>query len=63
MKQLVNTIADEKGMAVEVLMRKRDYEAILRSDRANYQLPDTMSQWRQELVGRPLIEWLEQRSS
>jgi ribonuclease D len=52
--------AQQLNLAQELLVRKRDYEALLRSgfNGGEYQLPASLAGWRKTIVGDELIELL-----
>jgi ribonuclease D len=58
LKAHVKALAGQLQLAPELLVRKRDYEALLRSgfDRQPYQLPATLNDWRKEVVGNDLLQ-------
>lgn len=59
LKQLKNTarhIAEAMDVPVEVLVRKKDYEALVRSARrGDVELPERLNGWRKPLLGEPLL--------
>ncbi|HEB27575.1 MAG TPA: ribonuclease D [Porticoccus sp.] len=64
LKSHVSHRAEQLNMAQELLVKKRDYEALLRSgfDGGNYQLPPTLSGWRKAVIGDALIDILEKEN-
>lgn len=58
LKTAARAVAEQLELPVEVLVRKKDFEAIVRSGMAkgNYQLPQTLKNWRQSVVGNSLID-------
>jgi ribonuclease D len=60
MKALVKARAAQLAVPTEILVKKRDYEALLRSGMAgeSYQLPSSLSGWREQVIGKPLLELL-----
>lgn len=54
--------AERLQMAPELMLRKKNLEALLRSGYPNgpYQLPDSLRGWRRELMGADLLAALEQ---
>ncbi|MEE8058226.1 MAG: ribonuclease D [Pseudomonadales bacterium] len=52
--------AEQLQLAQELLAKKRDYEALLRSgvNGGEYRLPESLSGWRKEVVGNELIDLL-----
>ncbi len=60
LKQRVRDIAQALDVPTEVLIRKKDYEALIRSGhRGAYQLPERLTGWRRPLVGEPLLAVLQ----
>ena len=57
LKVEVRALAERLELPAEVLVRKKDYEFIIRSgiNSGNYQLPDNLLDWRQDLVGDLLL--------
>ena len=53
--------AKEKGLASELLCRKKTLEALLRSKEVSgeYHLPEPLLGWREEVVGKDLLTFLE----
>ncbi len=66
LKQTVRTIAESLDVPQELLARKKDYEALIRSasDTANpqYTLPSSLTDWRETVVGTSLLDCLQQLS-
>ncbi len=60
LKAVVNDKAQALGLPVEVLVRKKDYEYIVRSRRefGGYQLPERLQGWRRAVIGDDLIRVL-----
>lgn len=58
LKQYTRETADKLVIAPEVLVRKKDYEDLIRSGMENrdYSLNDRLSGWRREVVGQGLLE-------
>jgi ribonuclease D len=58
MKEAVRSIAEEHQLPPEILIRKKDYEFIVRSKMRSgeYLLPDRLKGWRFNLVGEKLLE-------
>lgn len=61
-KQYIKTIAESLDMPPEWLARKKDIEYIVRSEQktGQYELPSTLLDWRKEVIGQPLLSYLEQ---
>ncbi len=61
LKAISRRLAEQHEIAPEVLLRRKELEALIRSglDQGEYQLPDKMPNWRQALVGQPLLEELQ----
>lgn len=61
LRALVINIAEELGMPQEVLMRKKDYEAIVVSVReGSNELPASLNGWREKVVAEPLRAYLKE---
>lgn len=62
LKSIGRQVAQEQQIAVEVLLRKRDIDALIQSrdDEGKYTLPRSLSGWRRALVGESLLARLEQ---
>ncbi|WP_372737274.1 ribonuclease D [Neptunomonas sp.] len=62
LKAIARDVAGRLGIAQEILLRKKDLEALIRSglDGQEYQLPDELSGWRREIIGLPLLAELKQ---
>ena len=60
LKALTLAIAQELCIAPEILVKKRDYEALLKSGMSGggYQLPESLLGWRKEVVGNTLLSSL-----
>lgn len=60
LKQLAHQRAEQLNVPVELLVKKRDYEAILRSGLrdGNYQLPASLIGWRKDAVANDLLALL-----
>lgn len=60
LKVIVREKADKLQLAPEVLMRKKDYEALLHSGYfdGQYQLPATLLGWRKDIIGSELLNSL-----
>ena len=61
LKSVTQGIADQLGISVEILMKKRDYEELVRTglESNRYQLPKGLSRWRKELLAEPLLQVLQ----
>jgi len=62
LKAIARERAEALGIAPEVLLRKRDLEALIRSrdENGEYHLPDGLLGWRREVVGERLLAQLRQ---
>ncbi|MGY8869940.1 MAG: ribonuclease D [Pseudomonadales bacterium] len=62
LKAVAREVAEKIGIAPEVLLRKKDLEALVRSglETYDYQLPDELNGWRREVVGLALLDQLKQ---
>lgn len=58
LKQFVRSKAEADNIPPEVLIRKKDYESIVRSGMKNgdYQLPPRLLGWRYDLIGEGLLQ-------
>jgi ribonuclease D len=65
LKSHVKHRAEQLNMAQELLVKKRDYEALLRSgfNGGGYHLPATLSGWRKAVIGDALIDILEKENA
>ncbi|WP_339668095.1 ribonuclease D [Dasania marina] len=61
LKAQVKQVAEELNMASEILVKKRDYESLLRSGMSGkpYQLPASLSGWRKAVIGDVLLRQLK----
>lgn len=64
LKACVSDIAETLDLLPELLVRKKDYENLLRSKTAlqSYRLPESLTGWRQLVVGQKLLDFLETKS-
>ena len=64
LKAQVSARAEHLQRPGELLAKKRDYEALLRSGAMNgdYQLPETLSGWRKLVIGDQLIQLLKREA-
>lgn len=62
LKQFTRDTAERLNIAAEVLVRKKDYEDLIRSGMAkgDYHLNERLSGWRREVVGQGLLELARQ---
>ncbi|MBS97284.1 MAG: ribonuclease D [Oceanospirillaceae bacterium] len=60
LKAIGREVAEREGIAQEVLLRKRDIDALIqsRTEAGSYELPRSLSGWRKTLVGDRLLEKL-----
>ena len=61
LKQYVSDVAEQLNMPAEILVRKKDYEALLLSKNnrsSQYSLPISLQDWRQSVVGDGLLTQL-----
>lgn len=65
LKQVVDTVAEARVIAPEMLAKRRHLEQLLRSvdNKGLYQLPAHLTGWREELIGSALLECLKSSSS
>ena len=64
LKSAVGCIAKSLDLPQELLVRKKDYEALLRSkyqgdETSQYELPESLCNWRQSVVGDVLLQVLD----
>jgi ribonuclease D len=57
LKAEVRQVAEDLDLPPELLVRKRDYEALIRSA-PQYYLPESLSDWRQDVIGDRLLQKL-----
>lgn len=69
LKQIVGEIAAELSLPTELLLRKKDYESIVRSgqtipqsDVISYKLPNIFQGWRGKVLGEPLLNYLNKNN-
>jgi ribonuclease D len=64
LKRVADRCAQQLNIPVEVLVKKRDYEALLRSglSTGQYRLPQSLCGWREQVVGKALLESLRSQS-
>ncbi|WP_235015238.1 HRDC domain-containing protein [Oceanicoccus sp. KOV_DT_Chl] len=64
LKNHVQARAEHLQVAEELLAKKRDYEALLRSgvDDGRYHLPETLCGWRKAVVGDDLLSLLQREA-
>jgi len=62
LKSISRAAAQKHGIAPEILLRKKDLDALVRSKEATgkYQLPPALCGWRRELIGDALLAQLDQ---
>lgn len=62
LKQHTRDTADRLNIAAEILVRKKDYEDLIRSgmDNGDYGLNERLSGWRREVIGQGLLELAQQ---
>lgn len=58
LKAHIRLRSEQLNIAPEFLVRKRDFEELLRSGHSEgeYQLPESLSGWRQQLIGKSLLD-------
>ena len=59
MRDQVQQVADKLDIPCEMLVRKKDYEAVIRSGldgKADHELPTTLEGWRKSVVGNLLLQ-------
>lgn len=60
LKAYVGEIAQRLDLPQELLVRKKDYEMLIRSNVAGvYELPSSLTDWRQAVVGDALLHFLQ----
>ena len=68
LKRIVATIAESLNLPQELLVRKKDYTALLHSlnpsskEEGACQLPNTLKGWRKDVVGQALLSYLQQHA-
>jgi ribonuclease D len=65
LKQIVKDTAEAIDLPQELLVRKKDYEALIRSKAGivgTYALPNTLTDWRQAVIGDKLLTYLQSSS-
>jgi len=63
LKQSARQVAEDLGVPAEVLLRKKDIEALVRSGQAGrHRLPERLLGWRKGVVGDRLLQLAEQWS-
>ena len=64
LKEVVEKCAKELSISQELLAKRRQLEQLLRSvDKDGiYHLPESLKGWRQEVIGRPLLNFLGQKT-
>lgn len=62
MRRQVDKVAEQLDVPPELLARKKSLEAMLREGypRGPFQIPKTLQGWREEVVGQPLLDVLNQ---
>lgn len=62
LKTIIRARASELGIAPEIVFRKKELDALVRSgmDDGNYRIPDSISSWRREAVGEQLLAALNE---
>jgi ribonuclease D len=62
LKKLVRNIADELDLPAEILIRKKEYESLVRSGMNDgaYELPERLCGWRYKVIGQQLLELAKQ---
>lgn len=58
LKKYVREVAEELNLPAEILIRKKEYEFIVRSGLkgGTYQLPERLQGWRYEVIGKGLLD-------
>lgn len=60
LKAMARSKAEELNIAPEILLRKRDLDALIRTeDQGQFSLPPSLSGWRKEVIGDALLEKLQ----
>jgi ribonuclease D len=57
LKKFVRDTAEQLAMPAEVLIRKKEYESVIRSGMKGgvYCLPDRLKKWRYDVIGKGLL--------
>ena len=58
LKAKVRQVAEDLDLPPELLVRKKDYEALIRSA-PQYYLPESLSDWRKDVIGDRLLQQLQ----
>lgn len=60
LRAVLQRVADEQNVAVEIVLKKKILESLLRTKSASgYQLPEVLQGWRRELLGEQLLNCLK----
>jgi ribonuclease D len=61
LKAMARAAAEQKGIAPELMLKKKDLELLVRSREwfGAYRLPEGLAGWRKEIIGQALLEQLE----
>lgn len=61
-RQIAVAAAQEQGIAVEILVRKKDLEALVRTRQlyGEYRIPDGLKGWREQLIGDQVLDLMRQ---
>jgi ribonuclease D len=64
LRQVVEKCADSLNISQELLAKRRQLEQLLRSQDKNgvFHLPESLKGWREEIIGRPLLNFLEKKT-
>ena len=62
LKKIAATVAQEQSIALELVLRKKDLEALVRTKQefGEYQIPESLQGWREQLFGAQVLEQLQQ---
>ena len=61
MASRVEAVAEKLGLAPQILLSSRDYEAILQTAKNNVPLPSELAGWRYDILVGELLTSLEKR--
>ncbi|MCJ8300416.1 MAG: HRDC domain-containing protein, partial [Pseudomonadales bacterium] len=61
-RQIAVAAAEHEGIAVEMLLRKKDLEALVRTRQlyGEYRIPEGLQGWREQLIGDQVLEKMRQ---
>jgi ribonuclease D len=62
LKKIAVNVAQEQNIALELVLRKKDFEALVRTKQAfgDYKIPESLQGWREKLFGAEVLKQLRQ---